>query len=98
MNDIEQIFKNADFSAGSDHKQRLHDMLFSEDSSLKTISFPDNVLDDDELDKAAGGVQVQYDQAKAGRIPITCKKCGQELTEDKIVDGHCIYCYYPVDK
>ncbi len=97
MNDIEKIFKNADFSAGSDHKKRLHDMLFCENSSLKTISFPDNVLDDDELDKAAGGVQVQYDP-KASRIPMTCKKCGQELTEDKIVNGRCAYCFYPVDE
>ena len=33
---IEQLLKEADFSAGSDHKARLHDQLFGN----KIISFP----------------------------------------------------------
>lgn len=50
---IEQLLKEADFSAGSNHKQKLHDKLF--DSNV--VSFPgrEEVLSDDQLENVAGG-------------------------------------------
>ncbi len=51
---IEQLLKEADFSAGSDHKQKLHDKLF--DSNV--IGFPGKdgeMLSDDQLENVAGG-------------------------------------------
>jgi hypothetical protein len=45
--DMEQLLKTADFSAGSDHKERLRKELFGAAEELS----------DDELDLAAGGVR-----------------------------------------
>ena len=50
MRKIDEVFKNADFSRGSDHKQRLHDTLFDGDSSREAFS-----LTDDQLDMVAAG-------------------------------------------
>lgn len=44
MKNTEDIFKNADFTRGSDHKQQLYSTLF-ENSSQKTLSLSDDQLD-----------------------------------------------------
>lgn len=54
---IEQLLKEADFSAGSNHKQKLHDKLF--DSGV--ISFPGKdgeMISDDQLENVAGGKSI----------------------------------------
>ncbi|MCR5098980.1 MAG: hypothetical protein K6B14_08530 [Lachnospiraceae bacterium] len=54
---MEDIFKKADFTAGSDHKERLAKQLFSGD-----IVQIEEYLSDDELDLASAGViTVGYD-------------------------------------
>ena len=54
INDMEKTFKNADFSAGSDHKERLRKMLFSGETEHSEEA-PLEELRDEELDMAAGG-------------------------------------------
>ena len=51
---MDSIFKKADFTAGSDHKERLRKTLFSDANSNEKTSF-EIVLSDEELDMAAGG-------------------------------------------
>ena len=51
---IEQLLKEADFSAGSNHKQKLHDKLF--DSRVVSFQGKDGeMLSDDQLENVAGG-------------------------------------------
>ena len=50
---IEQLLKEADFSAGSNHKQKLHDKLF--DSNVVSFQGREEVLSDDQLENVAGG-------------------------------------------
>lgn len=49
MKDVEEVFSKADFTAGSDHKEKLREKLFARDSEKEQL------LDDDELDLAAAG-------------------------------------------
>ena len=51
---MENIFEKADFTAGSDHKERLRKELFSDTKSDKG-TVPAENLSDEELDMAAGG-------------------------------------------
>lgn len=54
---IEQLLKEADFSAGSNHKQKLHDKLFDS----RVVSFPGKdgeMLSDDQLENVAGGKDI----------------------------------------
>ncbi len=48
---MEDLFKKADFSAGSDHKERLAKQLFSGD-----VANIEDYLTDEELDLASAGV------------------------------------------
>ena len=74
---MENIFEKADFTAGSDHKERLRKELFSAAKSDKGTASAEEVkdiisetrkgveeagviLDDAELDKAAGGYHAGY--------------------------------------
>ncbi len=50
---MEDIFKKADFTAGSDHKERLAKELFSGD-----ITNIEEYLSDDELDLASAGTSL----------------------------------------
>ncbi len=50
MADVEKIFKNADFSKGSDHKERLKSMLRSLENGAGEMP-----LSDEELELAAAG-------------------------------------------
>ena len=55
MKNTEDIFKNVDFSRGSNHKQQLYSALF-ENSSQKTLS-----LSDDQLDRvSAAGTGISF--------------------------------------
>ena len=51
---MENIFEKADFTAGSDHKERLRKTLFSAEGSSERTIFAKE-LSDEELDMAAGG-------------------------------------------
>ena len=51
---MEDIFEKADFSAGSDHKERLRKVLFSDIKNNKGEDSAEK-LRDEELDMAAGG-------------------------------------------
>ena len=51
MKDVEEILKKADFTQGSNHKEKLRELLFSEGSLDKK----DCELSDEELDLAAAG-------------------------------------------
>ncbi|MCR4704852.1 MAG: hypothetical protein K5641_02190 [Lachnospiraceae bacterium] len=53
MADVEKIFKNADFSKGSDHKERLKGMLKSLENGAGEMP-----LSDDELELAAAGKMI----------------------------------------
>ena len=52
MKDVEEVFSKADFTAGSDHKEKLREKLFAMDSEKERM------LDDDELDLAAAGKKI----------------------------------------
>ena len=52
MKDVEEILKKADFTQGSNHKEKLRELIFSE-GSLDKI---DCELSDEDLDLAAAGV------------------------------------------
>ena len=96
-NDIETIFKNADFSAGSDHKQRLHDLLFKTGGSITKMPLYDNALDDDELDKAAGGDSLQFMPFGSPEVKlIRCANCHHMIREDQVINGICYVCNRPV--
>ena len=51
---MENIFEKADFTAGSDHKERLRKKLFSSEAGNERTIFAKE-LSDEELDMAAGG-------------------------------------------
>ncbi|MBR5115656.1 MAG: hypothetical protein IK096_01195 [Lachnospiraceae bacterium] len=55
MRDLEKMIRDADFSAGSDHKERLHAQLFSANAQKIQPISAGVALSDDELDQAAGG-------------------------------------------
>ena len=60
--DIEKLIKNADFSAGSNHKEELREQLFG-GNSAKIVKFQTNrELNEDELEmiSAAGMIEEQY--------------------------------------
>ena len=60
--DIEKLIKNADFSAGSNHKEELRQKLFG-NNSAKIVKFKVNrELNEDELEmiSAAGMIEEQY--------------------------------------
>lgn len=48
--DMDERFRRADFTAGSDHKERLYQTLFHPQFGVE--------LTDEDLDKVAGGVSV----------------------------------------
>ena len=52
---MENIFEKADFTAGSDHKERLRKVLFSETKSVEEAGV---ILSDEELDQVAGGAEL----------------------------------------
>ena len=54
MTDVEMILKKADFSSGSDHKERLRELLFHAYDGTGVGA--GRVLSDEELDLAAAGV------------------------------------------
>ena len=56
---MESIFEKADFTAGSDHKERLRKVLFADTDSDTGTAFTEE-LRDEELDKAAGGYHAGY--------------------------------------
>ena len=61
--DIDTIFKNADFSKGSNYKEELRHELFADDGSAKVVKFSTKKeLTEDELDliSAAGLYEEQY--------------------------------------
>ena len=55
---MEDIFRKADFTAGSDHKERLRKILFSGEKNTKITPASGEELLDEELDLAAGGRKV----------------------------------------
>ena len=56
---MKNVFQIADFSAGSDHKTRLHNDLFNEKNVTAAFRTEEAVLSDSELDMAAGGKKIQ---------------------------------------
>ncbi len=70
--DIEKILRNADFSAGSNHKDNLREQLFGNSNSARIVKFNMNrELDDDELEmiSAAGLIEEKYLQSKKDDDP-----------------------------
>ncbi len=70
--DIEKILRNADFSAGSNHKDNLREQLFGNSGGTKIVKFPINrELRDDELEmiSAAGLIEEKYLQSKKDDDP-----------------------------
>ena len=62
---MENIFEKADFTAGSDHKERLRKVLFADTDSDKGTAFTEE-LRDEELDKAAGGYHTGWSSRQGG--------------------------------
>jgi hypothetical protein len=54
---MENIFEKADFTAGTNHKERLRKLLFAAANSEKGAASSEK-LSDDELDMAAGGKKI----------------------------------------
>ena len=52
MKDVEEILKKADFTQGSNHKEKLRELLFSE----RSLDKKNCELSDEELDLDAAGV------------------------------------------
>lgn len=60
--DIDKLFRDADFTKGSNHKEQLRNQLFN-NQSAKIVKFPMNrELSEDELDmvSAAGLYEEKY--------------------------------------
>lgn len=57
---MENIFEKADFTAGTNHKERLRKLLFDGTNSEKGAVSSEK-LSDDELDMAAGGKKFDND-------------------------------------
>ncbi len=60
MKDVETIFKNADFSKGTDHKERLKTMLNGLENGVGQMP-----LSDEELELAAAG-RIDYQKRRPG--------------------------------
>ena len=54
---MDNIFEKADFTKGSDHKEKLRNILFSDKMGEKVTDSPEE-LHDEELDMAAGGQHI----------------------------------------
>ena len=63
MKDVEMILKKADFSKGSDHKERLKAMLNGLENGVEQMP-----LSDDELELAAAG-KIDFHKDRPGAYP-----------------------------